>query len=359
LTHSLSHAPTAVSLDLAERGWLPDAVLRIGIRRLVRARLAAETARAGGDPARAERDFAAQLTSAPIALVPEKANEQHYEVPPAFFRAVLGPRLKYSCGYFAAPSSDLAQAEERSLELVCERAELRDGIRILDLGCGWGSLSLFVAEHFPSARIVAVSNSSRQREHILAECARRGLAQIEVVTADVTDFEPAGLFDRVVSVEMFEHVRNWAALLARIERWLTPAGKLFVHVFCHRDLAYAFEVRGSDDWMARRFFSGGIMPSAGLIRRFERELRVECEWRIAGTHYARTAEAWLANLDRDPDTVLRILRAGSGAGDAARALRRWRLFFMAVAELFGAADGAEWQVAQYLLSRAPRAAAAR
>jgi cyclopropane-fatty-acyl-phospholipid synthase len=320
----------------------------------VRARLAAESARVAGDPARAERDFAGLLAASPIALVPEKANEQHYELPPEFFRAVLGPRLKYSCAYFAGPSTSLAEAEEKSLALLCERAGLGDGMRILDLGCGWGSLSLFAAERFPSARVVAVSNSKPQREHILAECARRGLDRIEVVTANVSDFEPAGRFDRVVSVEMFEHLRNWDALLARVARWLTPGGKLFVHVFCHRDLAYPYEVRGSDDWMARHFFSGGMMPSAGLIRRFARELHVEAEWRISGTHYARTAEAWLENLDRNRDTVLRTLRGAAGDREAARALGRWRLFFLAVAELFGTAEGAEWQVAQYLLSRCPR-----
>jgi len=230
-------------------------------------------------------------------------------------------------------------------------------MRILDLGCGWGSLSLFAAERFPSARVVAVSNSKPQREHVLGECARRGIDRIEVVTANVSHFEPAGRFDRVVSVEMFEHARNWDALLARIARWLSPGGKLFAHVFCHRELAYPFDARGSDDWMARHFFSGGMMPSASLIRRFAGALQVDAEWRISGTHYARTAEAWLDNLDRDPDTVLRTLRAGSSDREALRALRRWRLFFLAVAELFATGGGAEWMVAQYLLSPAARTAA--
>ncbi len=342
---------TTLAIDLAERGWLPDRLLRAGIRRLVRARLADERARAAGDASRCEAEFAAELARGPFALHTDEANEQHYEVPPEFFASVLGPRLKYSCSVFPSADTSLAEAELHTLGQTCERAEISDGMRVLDLGCGWGSLSLFVAERYPNARVLAVSNSKSQREHILAECARRGLRGVEVVTANVAEFEPEGRFDRIVSIEMFEHVRNWDALLARAERWLEPEGKLFVHVFCHRELAYAYEVRGGDDWMARNFFSGGIMPSAGLLRRFDRSLRIESEWRIPGTHYARTAEAWLANLDRERDTVLRSLRAGGREREAERALGRWRLFFLAVAELFGTARGEEWMVAQYRLVR--------
>ena len=340
---------TETLLDLAERGWLPDFVVRAGIRRLLRARLAEEAARASGDPARSEAQFAARIATAPIALVPEQANEQHYEVPPEFFRAALGPRWKYSCAVFPEPRATLAKAEEHALAQVCARAELADGMRVLDLGCGWGSFALYAAERFPKTRIVAVSNSKPQREHILAECARRGLARVDVVTGNFAELELAGAFDRVVSIEMFEHLRNWDAALARIARWLAPAGKLFVHVFCHRVFAYPFEVRGADDWMARHFFSGGMMPSAGLIRRFAASLAVEEEWRIAGTHYARTAEAWLANLDRNRAAALRALTPGGDRAEARRALQRWRLFFLAVAELFAANGGAEWQVAQYRL----------
>jgi cyclopropane-fatty-acyl-phospholipid synthase len=342
-----------LAIDLAERGWLPDRVLRAGIRRLVRARLADERIRAAGDPSRSEAEFAAELAGGPIALHVDTANAQHYEVPPEFFSRVLGPRLKYSCSVFPSADSSLVRAELVALEQACERAEIRDGMRVLDLGCGWGSLSLFIAERHPNVRILAVSNSKTQRDHIVAECARRELRGVEVVTANVAEFEPEGRFDRIVSIEMFEHLRNWDALLARAERWLEPAGKLFVHVFCHRELAYAYEARGSDDWMARNFFSGGIMPSAALLRRFDRSLHVESEWRILGTHYARTAEAWLANLDRERDTVLRILRTGRSDSEATRAFGRWRLFFLAVAELFGTAGGEEWMVAQYRLVRAP------
>ncbi len=343
--------PASLAIELAERGWLPDRVVRLGIRRLLRERLADERARAAGDAGAAEARFAAELARGPIVLHADQANAQHYEVAPQFFRSVLGPRLKYSCASFPKIDATLAEAETHALEQVCARAEMRDGASVLDLGCGWGSLSLFIAERYPGARVRAVSNSKPQREHILAECRRRGFGNVEVITANVADFDPDERFDRIVSIEMFEHVRNWDALLARVERWLEPEGKLFVHVFCHRELAYPYEVRDGGDWMARHFFSGGIMPSAGLIRRFDRALRVESEWRIAGTHYARTAEAWLENLDRERDTVLRTLRAGASAREAARALVRWRLFFMAVAELFGYAEEEEWLVAQYRLSR--------
>jgi cyclopropane-fatty-acyl-phospholipid synthase len=341
----------SLAIELAERGFLPDAVLRAGIRRLVRGRLVDERARAAGDVGAAESAFAAELARGPIALHTDLANAQHYEVPPEFFRRVLGPRLKYSCATFPDAATTLAQAEEIALDLVAARAELYDGMRLLDLGCGWGSLTLFAAERFPAARVIAVSNSKPQGEFIRAECARRGLGNVEVVTANVTEFAPEGRFDRVVSIEMFEHVRNWDALLARIERWLEPAGKLFVHVFCHRQLAYAYEDRDDGDWMARHFFSGGLMPSVGLVRRFDRALRVEAEFRVSGTHYARTAEAWLVNLDRERDTVLGSLGAGVGRREAWLRLRRWRLFFLAVAELFGYAGGEEWGIAQYRLVR--------
>lgn len=337
----------SLAIELAERGVLPDALLRAGIRRELRERLRDERERAGADPAAAEARFAALLSQSPIALAADAANEQHYEVPPEFFARVLGPRRKYSCAFFAGDES-LAEAEELMLALTTARAELRDGMRVLDLGCGWGALTLFIAERFPNARIVAVSNSKAQREHVAAQCARRGFERVEVITADVASFEPEGRFDRVLSVEMFEHVRNWPALLDRIASWLTPEGRLFVHVFCHRTFAYPFEDRGERDWMARHFFTGGMMPSFGLMRRCAGALALDNQWWIPGTHYARTAEAWLVNLDREREAALRIL-------EDARAFERWRLFFLAVAELFAFAGGEEWGVAHYRLSPAERA----
>jgi cyclopropane-fatty-acyl-phospholipid synthase len=319
--------------ELAERGWLPDAVLRAGIRRMLRGRLEDLDGQTAG-----ERDrLLHAMRLSPVALAADAANAQHYEVPKEFFAHVLGPRRKYSACLFESADDDLAAAEERMLALTCARAGIEDGMRVLDLGCGWGSLTLWLAELFPRARILAVSNSKSQREHVVGECARRGLERVEVITADVNHFEPDGRFDRVVSVEMFEHARNWERLLARVASWLEPEGRLFVHVFCHRSTPYAFEARGASDWMARHFFTGGLMPSADLLAEFDRDLRIEERWGVPGGHYARTAEAWLANLDAARESVLPIL-------GSERAFRRWRLFFLACAELFAFRGGAEWHV---------------
>jgi len=330
---------TRAAVELAERGWLPDPVLRAGIRRMLRGRLAALP-----EPSREGRArFLAAMRASEVALATDAANAQHYEVPAEFFAHVLGPRRKYSACLFETPDDDLAAAEERMLALSCARAGLEDGMRVLDLGCGWGSGTLWLAERYPRARIVAVSNSKSQREHILGECARRGLDSVEVVTADVNRFEPDGRFDRVLSIEMFEHARNWERLLARVAGWLEPEGRLFLHVFCHRSTPYFFEDAGASDWMARHFFSGGLMPAADLLGCFERDLRVEASWNVSGAHYARTAEAWLANLDAARARVVPIL--GSD-----RAYRRWRLFFLACAELFGFRGGSEWHVAHARLA---------
>jgi cyclopropane-fatty-acyl-phospholipid synthase len=337
-----------IGIDLAERGLVPDFLVRRGIRRMVRERLAEIR---HGDPAAAERAWAAQLRHSPVALVPQRANEQHYEVEPAFFRRVLGPRLKYSCALFPEGVRDLAAAEEAMLELSCRRAEVEDGMRVLDLGCGWGSLSLYLAERFPGARVLAVSNSKRQREFILARARAAGLGNVEAVTADVNFFEAEGRFDRVMSVEMLEHVRNYQLLLRRIASWLEPDGRLFVHVFSHRRAAYPYEDRGDGDWMARHFFSGGQMPSHDLLLQFQDDLVLEDRWRIDGRHYQKTAEAWLGNLDADRGACLRELAATYGAERAALWLRRWRLFFLGCAELFGCRDGAEWGVSHYRFGR--------
>ncbi|MBK9383603.1 MAG: class I SAM-dependent methyltransferase [Planctomycetes bacterium] len=337
-------------LAAAERGVLPDALIRAGIRRLCRARLR----ELGADPARraaALEQFVADMDRAPLALVPEKANEQHYELPPAFLALCLGARRKYSSCWFPPGIDELDRAEEAALEQSCARAELEDGQRILELGCGWGSLTLWMAERYPRASITALSNSTPQRLHIESELARRGLRNVRVLTADINGFETAERFHRVVSIEMFEHLRNWRELFARIARWLEPGGKLWFHVFCHRDTAYAFETAGEDDWMGRYFFSGGMMPSDDLALRFQRDLELEARWRWDGTHYQRTAEAWLANLDRRRAEALPLLEQVYGAAEAPRWLQRWRMFFLACAELFGFAAGREWWVAHYRLAR--------
>lgn len=336
---------------LAEAGHLPDALIRLGIRRLLRRRLA-ELAPDDAEAAERTREaFRESCRRSPIALLPERANAQHYEVPAGFFEQVLGPRLKYSCGLWDEGSSDLAGAEEAMLALCCRRAEVADGMRLLDLGCGWGSLSLWLAERYPNSPVLAVSNSKPQREFILARRDRLGLANLEVQTADVNHFDPQRRFDRVLSVEMFEHVRNHERLLARIARWLEPDGKLFVHHFAHRRCAYPYETSGEDDWMGRHFFSGGMMPAHDQLWRCQRDLRVEHSWCVNGLHYQKTCEAWLARQDARREALGPILADTYGAGAAGLWHQRWRLFFLACSELFGFRGGNEWWVSHVLMSR--------
>ncbi len=330
---------------LAERGWLPDWLVRTGIRRQLAARLRQQEGLAPEGGARAE--FLEQLRHGPLAVCTRDANVQHYEVPAEFFEAVLGPRLKYSCCQYGDGATTLAAAEDAMLRLTCERAELEDGMDVLDLGCGWGSLTLWVAEHFPRSTVTAVSNSAGQRRFIAARARSRGLDNVRVLTANLAGLTEVGRFDRIVSVEMFEHMRNYQALLATLAGWLQPGGKLFVHYFCHRERCYLFEDSGGD-WMARHFFTGGLMPSFDLLRHFDRDLVVRNWWRVDGRHYARTCEDWLRNLDAHRAYLLGVLRPGHGA-QAAVALQRWRMFLMACAELFAWRGGAEWFVGHYLL----------
>ncbi len=334
------------AIAAVEAGLVPDVLTRAGIRRLCAQRLNDETR----DAAARFGALRASIVSGPVAPLPHKANEQHYEVPAAFMALALGPRMKYSCCLYETGRETLAEAEDAMLAMTAARAELADGQDILELGCGWGSLTLWNAERYPNARITAVSNSAPQREHIQAEAARRGLTNVTVLTRDMNDFDIDKRFDRVVSVEMFEHMRNYPELLRRVSTWLKPGGKLFVHIFCHKSLAYPFADERDDDWMARHFFSGGIMPSEGLLLDFQRDLIHEKMWTVDGRHYEKTSNDWLANLDRNKARALEILRETYGSGAAVR-FERWRIFYMACAELFGYADGGEWRVAHYLFRR--------
>ena len=338
-------------LDWTERGLVPDSVIRAGIRRLCRQRL--KDIHAGDPEASAERAeaFVTAMNLAPIAYVPELANEQHYEVPPEFFGQVLGAHRKYSCCHWSDGIESLDAAEAEALRITCERAGIEDGQRILDLGCGWGSLSLWLARHFPASEIVAVSNSAPQRRYIEAAAAERGLANLRVLTRDMNDFEPEGRFDRIVSVEMFEHMRNYRELFQRISGWLRPDGRFFMHIFCHRSCAYEFLDQGPSDWMGRHFFSGGIMPSDDLPLRFQEDLRLLARHRWNGSHYERTANAWLDNMDARRAEILPIMQETYGRERAEQWFQRWRIFFMACAELFGLNEGREWYVAHYVFGR--------
>ncbi len=324
-----------------ESGLAPDFALRLGIRRLLAQRLREEAAKGGHE------EFVAAMRASPLAVNTREANEQHYEVPTEFYRLCLGKRLKYSSAYYADGVRTLDQAEESMLALYGERAQLTDGQRVLELGCGWGSLSLWMAERYPRSRILAISNSRTQREWIEAQCRERGLSNLEVRTCDVNQLELNERFERIVSVEMFEHLRNWEELGRRLARWLAPQGKLFVHVFTHVKHAYPFEVEGEDNWLGRNFFTGGMMPSHDLMPRCFRELALEQDWRVSGEHYGQTAEHWLENLDRNRARALEILAQTYGQGREKAWLENWRVFFMACAELWNYRGGTEWIVSHY------------
>lgn len=340
------------ALSWTEAGMVPDKVIRHGIRRLLDRKR--REIRAGDVEHAADltNEFVAMMDGAPIAPLPELANAQHYEVPAAFFEQVLGTHRKYSCCYWGKGVGSLDEAEAAALAQTAERAGIADGMTVLDLGCGWGSLTLWIAEHYPQTTVTAVSNSQSQHVYIAAQAEARGLGNVDVRVGDMNDFEPGQSFDRIVSVEMFEHMRNYGELFRRIGRWLTDDGRFFMHIFTHRTTPYAFEDRGPSDWMSRHFFSGGIMPSADLPLRFADALRIESRWHWAGTHYARTCNAWLSLMDQRRAAVMPILESTYGRKDAERWWMRWRMFFMACAELFDYGDGQEWFVSHYRFAKA-------
>ncbi len=338
-------------IEMVERGWLPEAMVSRAARRLCAVRLSELQQiekRLGRETALNE--FVEMAKQGPIAPVPEKANEQHYEVPADFYQLILGPALKYSCCYFDTPETTLAEAEQLALQQTCRRAQIEDGMEILELGCGWGSLTLHIAQNYPNCQITAVSNSNSQREFIIGRAEKLGVAgRLTVVTQDMNQLELDQRFDRIVSVEMFEHMRNYERLLANISSWLKPSGKLFVHIFCHKKYAYEFQTDGAANWMGQYFFSGGIMPSSDIFDYFQNNMRVTNQWTWSGIHYQKTCAAWREKLRAKRQQALPVLARVYGTQQAKRWFNRWILFLTAGAELFGFEDGQQWQVNHYLL----------
>jgi cyclopropane-fatty-acyl-phospholipid synthase len=339
------------TIRLVQTNRVPDWLIRLGVRVILRnstRRLYAQ----GVETRDAERRaLIEKLKRSPIAIHTDDANRQHYEVPPAFFELVLGKWLKYSCCYWPEGVEAIDEAEEAMLHLTCQRARLEDGMEVLDLGCGWGSLSLWIGERYPNCRVVAVSNSQPQIAHIAARCLERGLSNVEGLVADVNDFEIDRRFDRVLSIEMFEHMKNYERLMAKIASFLMPDGMLFVHIFSHREFAFEFQADDPADWMAQTFFSGGTMPSDDLLLHFQCDLSLVDHWRVGGVHYARTLRAWLEKLDRRRPQVRQVLAQTYGRDQETRWLVNWRLFFLACEETWGLRKGREYLVSHYLFER--------
>ncbi len=345
-------AVAAKAISWTESGLVPDTVIRSGMRRLLERKLVEIYA---GDVELASNtlsEFTAMMRLSPVALVPDLANEQHYEVPAEFFTKVLGENRKYSCCHWSQDVSTLSEAEAEALRITVQRAGIRDGMKVLDLGCGWGSLTLWVAEHFPNASVTSVSNSRSQQQFILAEAERRNIHNIDVRVCDMNDFDAGATFDRIVSIEMFEHMRNYDELFRRINNWLEPDGRFFMHIFTHRTTPYEYIDKGPSDWMSRHFFSGGMMPSADLPLMFPEHLSIEKRWHWNGSHYAKTCRAWLERMDARRADIMPILAETYGENEAGRWWMRWRMFFMACEELFRFNGGNEWFVSHYRFMKA-------
>ena len=342
---------TQWAIELTEKGWIPDPIIRWGIRRLVNERMQSLGPDEPLEIANRSKTFLDALETAPIAHLPDKANEQHYEIPPAFFKASLGKHLKYSACLWQNETTSLNEAEDLALDETAAHAQLQDGQEVLELGCGWGSFTLWMASHYPNSRITGVSNSKPQRDYILNEAKLRNLTNVEIITTDMNTFSTAKQFDRVVSVEMFEHMRNWPKLFNQVSTWLKPQGLFFMHVFCHRHTAYFFEVQDDSDWMSQYFFSGGMMPSYALPKEIPSDLDCIHDWSWNGSNYAKTANAWLENMDQHKSSLWPVFEATYGADRAETWWQRWRIFYMACAELFDYKNGHEWLVGHYLFRK--------
>ena len=336
--------------NLLARDIIPDSILRFGIKTLLRKRLKKEKFATSEDLQRHKDDLIQELKTSPIALNTSEANEQHYEVPAEFYEIVLGPMLKYSSGYWPESNMSIEESEYEMLKLTIDRADIQENQSVLDLGCGWGSFSLFAAKEFPTSNFTAVSNSASQKEFIDKKAKERGIKNLTVITQDINNFNPSENYHRIISVEMFEHVRNYQMLFDRIFKWLNPEGKLFVHIFSHRQVAYKFEVKNQGDWMAKYFFTGGMMPSDDLLFQFSKDFEVLNHWNVNGQHYARTLETWLIRMDINKDDVMRIFKDTYG-DEANKFWAYWRIFFMACAETFAYKTGDEWGVSHYLFQK--------
>ena len=303
-----------------------------------------------------KRKFIHKLRRSPIAIHTDKANEQHYEVPTAFFNLVLGKRMKYSSALFPEKDTTLEEAEDAMLKLVCQRAQVSDGHTVMDLGCGWGVTGLWICEKYPSCKVVCVSNSATQKKFIDQVAAEKGYSQrLECITCDANIFETERKFDRIISIEMFEHMKNFDELMQKIALWLKPEGHLFTQILCHREFTYSFNTKqGSDtEWMAQNFFTGGTMPSSDLFLYFQKDLIIMDHWNVNGKHYSKTLEAWLRQLDYKKDDVMKVLEKAYGCEEAPQQLFNWRMFFMYCSEVFGFRDGNEWIVAHHLFKKRP------
>jgi len=338
-------------IDLVERGYVPDFITRMGIRHYTGKRLQGATAGSEQELRAKREEFINLLRNSPIAIDTEAANAQHYEVPSRFYQLCLGDNLKYSCAYYTKGDESLEQAEKAMFALYAERAQLRDGMKLMDLGCGWGSLTLWLAQTYPNMQITSVSNSRTQKTHIDTQAAQRGFKNVSVITANVNDFDIDEQFDRVISIEMFEHMRNYHLLLEKISRWLKDDGKLFVHIFCHRSEGYAYEIDGDGDWMARNFFTGGVMPSKDLLMEFDEHMHCANDWWVNGEHYSKTSRDWLANLDANKTEAMAVFREHFTEQEAKIQLNRWRMFFLTCEEFFAWNKGEEWGVGHYLFEK--------
>ncbi len=331
-------------------GRLPDFVIRLGIKFLNKRRLQEHYSLSSEIRHEKLKEFMLQLKTGPISVNTKTTNAQHYELPTEFFKIVLGPKLKYSCSYFNSKKDTLAEADENMLNIYLQRAKIKNSDEILELGCGWGSLTVYMATQFPKSKITAISNSSVQKKYIDQLLKKRKIKNVNVITSDFNDFSTQKKFDKVVSIEMFEHIRNYEKAFQKVHSFLKKGGQCFIHIFAHREIAYPFEVKDDSDWMSKYFFTGGTMPSNHLFTYFCHPLKINDHWVVNGKQYTYTADKWLENMDANKERVLKIFQ-DVYEDEYKIWYQYWRIFFMSVAELFGYKNGNEWVINHYLFEK--------